>query len=128
MSADVEAAFETYIAAFETLELERALPLYDSPVVLITAQGVTAMHDPDVVRSQLSGMIAQLRSADYERTDFRDRRIQVLDENLALVSGLAVRIDSQGAEIGRFEAVYTLRRNENKWRVASIVIHDPPTS
>jgi hypothetical protein len=52
MSADVEAAFETYIAAFETLELERALPLYDSPVVLITAQGVTAMHDPDAVRSQ----------------------------------------------------------------------------
>ena len=73
MSADVEAAFETYIAAFETLELERVLPLYDSPVVLITAQGVTAMHDPDAVRSQLSGMIAQLRSADYERTDFRDR-------------------------------------------------------
>ena len=49
------------------------------------------MRDPDAARSLLSGMIAQLRDANYGRTEFWDRRIQVLDEKLALVSGLAVR-------------------------------------
>ncbi len=127
MGAEVEAAFEDYMAAFESLELETVLPFYDSPLVLITSQGVTAMRDPDAVGSLLSGMIAQLRDAGYNRTDFRDRRIRLLDENLALVSGLAVRLDSQGAEIGRFGAVYTVRRNENGWRVASILMHDPPS-
>jgi len=79
------------MSTFESLELEAVLPLYDSPLVLVTSQGVTAMRDPDAGRSLLSGMIAQLRDANYGRTEFRDRRIQVLDEKLALVSGLAVR-------------------------------------
>jgi hypothetical protein len=57
----------------------------------ITSRDVTAVRDPEAARSLLSGVITQLRDANYGRTQFRDRRIQVLDEKLTLVGDLAVR-------------------------------------
>jgi len=37
MGADIEAPFENYKATFEALELEAVLPLFDSPLVLVSS-------------------------------------------------------------------------------------------
>ena len=37
MGADIEATFENYKATFESLELEAVLPLFDSPLVLVSS-------------------------------------------------------------------------------------------
>ena len=37
MGADIEAPFENYMSTFRSLELEAALPLFDSPLVLVSS-------------------------------------------------------------------------------------------
>jgi len=37
MGADIEAPFESYMSTFESLELEAVLPLFDSPLVLVSS-------------------------------------------------------------------------------------------
>jgi len=120
----VDSAFDTYTAAFGTLDLATIVPLYDSELAIVTSQGVNAMNGVEAIRSYLADVTERLKAQGYRRTDLRDRQTRMLSESLAQISGLAVRFDSSDHEIARFGLIYTFRCDNGNWKLSAMVIHD----
>jgi hypothetical protein len=124
MTSDLEAAFEDYMRAFETLDLDRILPHFDEQAALVTAAGTVAMPDRDAIQRALGPMVEQSRSQNYDRSEMRNRNLKMLSLSLAQVTGVLVRLDRSGKEISHFGVVYAMRNADGDWKVAAITVHD----
>ncbi len=124
MTDNPEAAFHTYMQAFETLDPEAALPFYYLPSMFIAPQGIFVVPDTNTARTLLSQFMGQLRSQSYRCTELRELAVRKLSADLATCAGTFVRFNSGGEEIARAGFTYIMR-NAGSWKIIVAALYEP---
>jgi hypothetical protein len=118
-------AVQNYISAFSALEPRHVLPHFHEPCLFVTPEGVKAAATRPEAEQVFAPLMARLKEQDYERSDFPRLGAELLDRDLALVSGLGIWRRANGAELHRFGATYLVRRGPDGWKIAVAAIHAP---
>lgn len=122
--ASIRKTYADYLAAFHTLDAGSVAPFYETPCLFVSDRGVVSMSKGADVETLFSELIEGLKSRNYARSEVSDLRVRLLSDHLALVSGLAVRFDTSGAELERTNATYTLRKTEDGWKFVTVIAHE----
>jgi hypothetical protein len=85
------------------------------------------MAMPADVEALYAARIAGLKARNYARSEVREANVKQLSEGLAVLSAFVVHYDTEGRELERVGATYTLRQIEGNWKFATVVAHDPDT-
>jgi hypothetical protein len=128
MTDNPQAALDAYLRAFEALDPEALLPFYHLPTMFIAPQGVFAAPDAGALRVLLAQFMSGLRAHSYRRTEVSGLAVHALSPGLVSCSGVFVRYDASGAEIGRPGFTYLMRENDGSWKIVVAVVHEPPTA
>jgi hypothetical protein len=128
----IEAAvIETYTAYDQalqsTLDPKAVVPYFQSPCFFLTSQTAIVMATPTDVEAAYASRRAGLKAWNYARSEVRGANVTQLSEGLAVLGALVVHYDTEGKELERVGATYTLRQTEGKWKFAIVVAHDPDT-
>jgi ketosteroid isomerase-like protein len=118
-------AFRRYARDFQTLQASAVVSHFHRPAIMISPRGVVALPDSEAVEGMYRGVMADLVKSSYARTDFRNLSEQHLSNELALVTGSGVWVDTAGKQLSSFGLSYTFRFSEGRWRIVVATIHDP---
>ena len=122
----IEAAIiETYTAYDQalqsTLDPKAVLPFFQCPCFFLTPQAAIAAATPADVEALYAARIAGLKAQHYARSEVREANVKQLSEGLAVLSAFVVHYDTEGKELERVGATYTLRQTEGTWKFAIVV-------
>jgi hypothetical protein len=117
-----------YVRAFETLEVAAITPFYRLPCTFIRPDGVWVVSDETTIVTLVAHLIDHARSQGYRRTDILDLEVRRLAAELATMTGVFVRYDASGQEVGRFGFTYVVRRDGGTWRIVVAIAHDAQTA
>ena len=114
--------YTAYGQAIEsTLDPKAVVPYFQYPCFYLTPQTAIAMATPTDVEAVYAAAIADLKARNYARSEVREANVKQLSEGLAVLSAFVVHYDTEGKELKRGGATYTLRQIEGKWRFAIVV-------
>jgi hypothetical protein len=120
--------YTAYGQAIEsTLDPKAVVPFFQYPCFFLTPQVAIAMATPADVEALYAARIAGLKARHYAHSEVREANVKQLSEGLAILSAFVVHCDTEGTELERVGATYTLRQTEGKWKFAIVVSHDPDT-
>lgn len=117
--------FRRYAEAFRALDSKAVAAHFAQPALLITPHGVTALATAAEVEQAYGRIMADLRTQDYERTEFSSLDERLLNDELAVVSGSGFWRKTTGEAFAPFAMMYTLRRTGGSWRIVVAMIYRP---
>src|ERR1044071_932758 len=88
--------FEDYAADFSSLGTQSLLHYFCRPCMAIAAQGVFTLSSEVEIEQLFEPMFENLKARGYVRSDWLQMQIKFLDENVALVSNVAVYYNAEG--------------------------------
>ncbi len=119
----IKSFYDDYLAAFHSLEPSSVARFYSPPCLFIGDAGSRLMRDSAEVEAFFAGVIDDLERKNYDYSEIRDLRVEMLSSRLALVRGLAVRHAKDATELERLRAVYTLRKELSDWKFVTAVAY-----
>jgi hypothetical protein len=117
-----------YYSAFSTLEVQKVLPYFCEPSVLIGPQGVFVAASRTNLTTMLTPVIEGLRARGFGRSELSVRNVELLSATVILVMGVALRYKVDGQELERAGVTYVLHKSGTQWRIAVLIVHDPTKS
>lgn len=126
MSSSPAQMLADYVLAFESQRAEAVVPFYALPCTFLRPDGVWVVQDEATALVLVRHLLDHARSQGYHRTETLDLAVRELASSLAELSGVFVRRDSGGSEVGRFGFTYLLRAESGAWRIVVAVAHDAP--
>ena len=121
MQTALEAVHE-YYRTFSTLNLGAITTCYGEPSMTIAPQGVFPAANHAALEGSLAPLIDGLRAKGYGRSEFVQPVVTPLGETVAIVRGVAVRYTTTGLEMERIPLAYLMRRSEDGWKIAVLVV------
>lgn len=125
MSQDPESLLTSYVRAFESLDPQAVVPFFQLPCTFIRPDGTWLVSDPETAMVLVTHLIEHAKSQGYARTEVSGLATKRLAAQLALLTGVFVRHDATGVEIGRFGFTYVVRGGEHGWQIVVAMAHDP---
>jgi ketosteroid isomerase-like protein len=125
LEQEVDQLFIDYFRDFSNLDLNAIVAYFHLPCVFIVPQDLLAFSTYAEVEAFWAPRFADMRAADFGHTERHEASIQVLNDNTAMASSLAVRFTVDGTELERRGAAFACRKTEFGWKIAT-VIHHPP--
>jgi ketosteroid isomerase-like protein len=122
----VSETLEEYYRAFSTLNIRAILPFLHEPALLIGPQGVIPLPTPSAIEPIFGPVMDSLETRGYERSELGSPEIRMLGAQSASVTGIAVRYGAGGAELERAGISYLLRKTDDAWKIAVMVLHGAP--
>lgn len=128
----VERSFAAYLADFVALgrgdsaDLQGLLRHYSVPLLVGTDSGCTALADEGQVLAFARQQIADLRSAEYDRSHQLAAETILLNRSCATHRVRFSRLRYDGTEIARLEATYLITDGAQGRRISAIVVHSAP--
>jgi hypothetical protein len=113
-------AIRDYYKAFSTLELEACLPSFSLPCLFIGLRGTFGVANREDLAKVLGPAFEELRTKDYQRSEFIEPQVITLTENTVLVRGVAVRYRASGTELERVPISYLLHQSGTAWKIAVV--------
>ena len=126
--AAVRQTLDEYYRAFSTLSVQAILPYLNEPALLIGPLGVIPLPTPSEIEPIFGPVMEGLRTRDYARSELGSREIRILCAQSAIVTGIAIRYKSNGEELERAGITYLLRKTDDAWKIAVMVLHGAPAS
>jgi hypothetical protein len=119
-----------YFASFAdlgpTFDMRRALSFFHEPSMLITASRATSyLTRGDAESGWVNGFVARQRERGYARQDVSQLHVKQMSNSVALASVEIVRYKTGGELLERVGASYVLRRTDEGWKIAAVIIHEP---
>ena len=124
-AAAVMQVLTDYYRAFSTLDLQKILPFFHQPSVLVGQQGVFAAPNHAELAVVFTPTMEGLRSRGYGRSELSQPKLTLLSETAALVIGVAERYKTDGQPLDRAGVTYVMQKTDAGWKIAAIVLHDP---
>lgn len=138
----VKAQFIKYSEIFNKLEPASIPPFFHEGSVLITTALVATMKNAQEVEGVFTQFMNSLRDKKFTRSelDINNLRAKMLSENIAIVSGAAIRYKKDAdreVELERIGVTYTLCKDipeatattqvpkDSVWKIVSGIIHQP---
>jgi len=130
-AAGPDAALRTltgYYSAFSTLDVPAVLPYFHEPCLFVNPQGVLSVPNSEALAAVLTSVLEALRAREFDRSLLSATKVQSLSESTCLITGVAVRYKRNGQELERVGVTYVLQKTDHAWKIAVIVLHDPPSA
>ena len=114
-----------YYAAFNTFDVQKILPYFHQPALLMGPQGAFAAATPDLLAPVFATVIDALRARGFGHSELTVRRVESLSASAASVRGIAIRYRVDGQELERVGVTYVLHYADKHWTIAVLITHDP---
>jgi hypothetical protein len=101
------------------------VPYFQYPCFFLTPQAAITAATPTDVEALYAARIAGMKAQNYARSEVREANVKQLSAGLAVLSAFVVHYNTEGKELERVGATYTLRQIEGNWKFAIVVAHDP---
>lgn len=128
MSSEVELIERTYRAYFTVFQQgnPRALiPYFHTPSVFLSPGGTFVLSSVNEAEQFFSRLMYNLRSRGYARSVLTCVQVKLVSAELALLNARGERYRRDGELLERLSALYTLRKVETTWRIATTTMCDP---
>jgi hypothetical protein len=128
MSSEVELIESTYRAYFTVFQIgdPRAItPYFDIPCLFISAGSLTALNTVRDAELFFERLIYALRTRGYARSVLTSVQVKRIADDVALVNAQAERYKRDGDLLESICGLYTLRKTQSTWRIASTTLYDP---
>ena len=128
MTSETELIERTYRAYFTVFQMgnPRAItPYYHTPSVFISAEGTFVLPNVQEAEQFFGAMVYNLRKRGYARSLLTKVTVKQLSDELALVHARGDRFRSDGELLEHLSALYTFRKVDDTWRIATATLCDP---
>ena len=128
MSSETDQIERTYRAYFTVFQLgdPRAItPYYHLPSLFLSPSGVHALTNLRDAEQFFDRLIYGLRARGYARSVLNQVQVKQLTEDTALVNVRGERFKRDGELLEPIAALYTMRKADGTWRIASATMYDP---
>ena len=116
-----------YVRAFETLRAAEVVPFYDLPCTFLRPDGLWVVQDTASALVLVEHLIEHAKAQGYRRTEVSGLTVRTLGQGLVELSGVFLRRDTSGSEVGTFGFTYILRGGPDQWKIVVAVAHDART-
>ncbi len=118
---EINAFFDQYYEWFSASRADLlAERVYAAPFYV----GDGTIHQTrEEVQAWATGLLGRLSARGYARSEMPDRKICVLSDGFAVVSGYGFRYKEDGSLLGEYGWVYTVMRTDDGWRITSTFSH-----
>jgi hypothetical protein len=117
----IQKTFEEYAEAFQALEPKQILPFFHYPVMLIAPDKVAVVRNPIMGYFGFKKVMKELKQRCFTRSYAESLQVQQLSENLAIVTGVVIRLKQcngqQEMVLECFDLNYTLRKVKGHWKI-----------
>ena len=117
--------YARYLEAFNGRDVDGAAAFYASPCTIVRPQGVQVLQGADDARAMMSRNLQVLAGKAFALTRFTRRRVRVMNERAVLLGGEFVRERADGTPIESVCCTYVLARQEDGWRIVTMMPHPP---
>lgn len=121
----IEKTYRAYFTVFQMGDARAITPYYHVPSLFLSSAGsyaLTSIRDTELFFERL---IYALKSRGYARSVLTQVQITPLTEDMALVNARGERWKRDGELLERISALYTMRKQDGTWRIASATMYDP---
>ena len=128
----IEHLFKHYMDKYNhfiaTDELKIKPALYNKQVMLISGKGTTSTLSPEAMDKGVTAFLAGLKSKGVKKIAWENVEIQLLANNIALASNIAVRYLGDGSIYNKVGATYFLNKSSTGWSISAFAIHSDSKS
>jgi SnoaL-like domain len=121
----IERTYRAYFTVFQMANPRAITPYYHIPSQFISGthtQLLTTLQDAEQFFERL---FYALRSGGHTRSVLTSVQVKDLADDLALVHSRSDRFASDGNLLEQQAALYTMRKIEGTWRIATAIMIDP---
>lgn len=124
----VERTFRAYFTVFQMGDPRAITPYYHIPSLVMSREGSFAINTVREAEQLFERMLYALRSRGYSRSVLTDVQVRPLADDTALLNARAERYTRDDELLEKMSALYTMRREEETWRISSVLVYDPERS
>ena len=125
IKADVSRAFDEYLRWFMEDRPDLVARRIRIPWLRLQPTGPITISMDSQVQTWFEDTLRPLVAEGYERSEWPVRRICVLNESTAILSGKYIRYRKNGSVIGEYGTSYVFARSGADWQIVSTIPHDP---
>jgi hypothetical protein len=126
---DILKTFGAYAQVFNLLDPEKVKSYFHIPSMLMTSEEVAVMENSEQVVKVFTPLMERLKLQNFAESKIvGELKVSQLSNNQGLVVGAAKRFDKDDKEIEYFGFTYTLRKDEEGWKIIAGVLHEPEIS
>jgi hypothetical protein len=119
----INAVLNGYYDAFGR-DAAAAAALYGEPTLMVAPDHVIGLNTRADLEAYFDRGAATLKRYGFSHSTLSDRRIKLLTSTTALCGGIAIRMKTDGTEMGRFGYTYLLQKGSAGWRIHQIITTD----
>jgi hypothetical protein len=127
-SEQIERTYRAYFTVFQMGDPRAITPYFHIPSLFLSSAGTYALTSVREAEQFFDRLIYGLRTRGYARSVLTHVQIKSLTDDLALVNARGERFKRDGELLERISALYTMRKAEGTWRIASATMYDPDRS
>ena len=121
----IEKTYRAYFTVFQMGDPRQITPYYHVPSLFLSPAGSYALNSLREAELFFERLIYALKARGYARSVLTDVQVHALTEDLALVNARGERWKRDGELLERISALYTMRKQDGSWRIASATMYDP---
>jgi hypothetical protein len=121
----IERTYRAYFTVFQMGNPRAITPYFHTPSVFLTPEATFVLPTQHEAEQFLGKLIYDLRARGYARSVLTDVQVKLLSDGLALVNARGERFRKDGELLERLSALYTLRKVDGSWRIATATMYDP---
>lgn len=121
----IERAYRAYFTVFQMQNPRAVTPYYHLPSVFIGLANTHVLATQNDAEQFFERMFYQLRGRGYTRSVLTSVQVKQLADDLALVHSRGERFEKDGKLLEHLAGLYTMRKVEGTWRIASAMMFDP---
>ncbi len=125
LEQEIDQLFVKYFNDFSNLDLKAIVSYFHRPCVFIVPQGVFVFSSAAEVEGFWRPRFDDLKTLGFGRTERVEANINVLTDDTAMASGMAIRYTKGGSELERRGATFALRKTDDGWKIVTLIHHSP---
>jgi hypothetical protein len=129
---EISQLFKGYMSKYnrfiKTDKLKTSPSLYDEQVMLITTQGTSNALSAEAMDKGVAAFLTNLKNKGVVKVNWETVEIQLLADNIALASNVAVRYLDNGDIYNKVGATYFLNKSSTGWKISAFAVHAPENS
>ena len=114
-----------YVRDFNKLDLEAVVSHFHLPCTFIVPQEVLAITSTSEVEAFWSPRLIDLKKQGFGRTEFIERKIDVLNDNTAIIGIKAARYAEDGSGLNERHTTFVVRNTDDGWKIVTLIHHSP---
>ena len=121
----IERTYRAYFTVFQMGNPRAITPYYHLPSLFISPAGTSVLNAQQDAEQFFERLIYGLRQRGYARSVLTSVQVKHLGDDLALVNARGERYKRDGELLEQLSALYTMRKLDGTWRIASATMCDP---